>query len=198
MPQINKKSQKLQRTEKIQDVLVEDAKRRVEKRQQQQKLSGRAEENKNSLLTKNSQKLVSNRFMDDYVEAIQHQGLEEGATLNYQTTVELIRNLGFLGNSPSFNPLTEELWKFVKTQEEREEGEQQQPEDPQAGSATLENIKVLLSAILQFNFPWMKPAAVEQEERPRINSQRIGVHEEGKYLVTDDEINWISKHFVLM
>ena len=44
----------------------------------------------------------------------------------------------------------------------------------------------------------MKPVPVEQEEKQKVNPQKIGIHEEGKFLVTDEEINWISKHFVLM
>jgi hypothetical protein len=59
--------------------------------------------------------LIFNRFQDDFQACSLHQGLEEGATLNYQAAIEFIRNLGFIGNSPSFNTLSEELWKFVKT-----------------------------------------------------------------------------------
>ena len=88
----------------------------------------------------------------------------------------------------------EELWKFVKTQVQ--EGEQQ--EDPQSGTVSLQNLKVMLCAVLQFNHQWMKPVPVEQEEKQKVNPQKIGIHEEGKFLVTDEEINWISKHFVLM
>jgi len=43
----------------------------------------------------------------------------------------------------------------------------------------------------------MKPEE-EPEEVAKVNPQRIGSFNEGKYLVTDDEINWIAKHYVLM
>jgi hypothetical protein len=62
----------------------------------------------------------------------------------------------------------------------------------------LDNLKVFLSAILRFDYPWMKPAPVEEEEKPKVNPKKIGVFEEGKYLVTDEEITWIAKHFCLM
>jgi hypothetical protein len=45
----------------------------------------------------------------------------------------------------------------------------------------------------------MKPSADQPEEKPKMNPNRIGEFlEGGKYLITDDEINWISKHFVLL
>ena len=84
-------------------------------------------------LTKNTINIVFNRFQEDFRAVAEHQAIEENAEINFQATVDFCRNLGFLGSSPSVTPLMEELWKFVKTQVQ--EGEQQ--EDPQSGTLTL-------------------------------------------------------------
>ena len=135
VPQINKKSQRIQRSEKIQEILTEDAKRRLEKKQQQSIQSKKVEDTKGVQLTKNSINIVFKRFQDDFNAVSEHQGVEENAELNYQSTVEFCRNLGFLGTSPSVTPLMDELWKFVRS-EVQQEGEQQQ-DDPQGGTASL-------------------------------------------------------------
>jgi hypothetical protein len=62
----------------------------------------------------------------------------------------------------------------------------------------LDNLKVFLSAVQRFDYPWMKSVPAEGEEKQKVNPKNVGVHEEGKYLLTDDEINWIAKHFCLM
>lgn len=98
--------------------MIEDAKRRLEKKQKNQLDSSRVDPAKDVQLTKNSQKLVFKRFEEDFKTVSDHQGLEGNAVLNYQSTSEFVRNLGFIGTSQSFNPLIEELWKFIKNPEE--------------------------------------------------------------------------------
>ncbi len=38
----------------------------------------------------------------------------------------------------------------------------------------------------------------ESEERPKVNAKRLGSHVDGKFQVTDEEIAFITKHFVLI
>ena len=72
VPQINKKSQRIHRSEKIQEILLEDAKRRLEKKQHNLQQNNKSEDPKNIQLTKNSQKLVYNRFEEDFKAVIEH------------------------------------------------------------------------------------------------------------------------------
>jgi hypothetical protein len=65
VPQINEKSKKIQRSEKVEEILLEDAKRRKQKKSDNEK--GRPEdENKGNLVSKKSQKVYYQRFISDF------------------------------------------------------------------------------------------------------------------------------------
>lgn len=67
-----------------------------------------------------------------------------------------------------------------------------------------------MAAVLNFNMPFMKSEELDaQEERPRVNTQKIGhrvqVDAEGDYsgvnsklVMTDEDIAYTTKYFVLL
>lgn len=71
-------------------------------------------------------------------------------------------------------------------------------------------MKVFMAAVLNFNMPFMKSEELDsQEERPRVNTQKIGhrvpVDAEGDYsgvnsklVMTDEDIAYTTKYFVLL
>lgn len=83
------------------------------------------------------------------------------------------------------------MWSHLQA-EERDEADQDT-----SGSVRLAHLKVFLAAILNFNKPWMKHQE-ESEERGRPNPRRIGVHAEGRYTLSDEEIALVAKRFVLL
>jgi len=63
----------------------------------------------------------------------------------------------------------------------------------------IDDVKVFYCAVLNFNLPFMKNQQLdEQEERPKVNAQRLGQKIEGKFVVTDEEIAYITKYYVLL
>lgn len=102
--------------------------------------------------------------------------------------------MGFYNESVQIKQLIQDIWNHLKGNE--------------SGSVSLYNIKTFLCAIMNFNYPWMKPAQTaeeaQQEEnqqpkpKKRVNPAALGVIEDGRYLLTDEEISWIAKYFVLM
>ena len=76
------------------------------------------------------------------------------------------------------------------------------------GNASVFNIKVFLSAIMNFNDSWMKaPEAPEdaqeqneegQKNKKKVNPNALGTFSDSHIQLTDEEISWIAKHFVLM
>lgn len=66
-----------------------------------------------------------------------------------------------------------ELWKIIRTTEDQEENNE--AENQNNGSATLENLRVALCAVLGFNYPWMKYEIEEDQERPKVNPNNIGL-----------------------
>lgn len=61
----------------------------------------------------------------------------------------------------------------------------------------MDDLKVFMAAILNFNQPFMKSQALDEaEERPRVNTQKIGHRldeEGGRLVVTDEDIAYIVK-----
>jgi hypothetical protein len=62
-----------------------------------------------------------------------------------------------------------------------------------------------LAAVLNFNQPWMKeeqqqPAEEGSSPSQRVNPARIGRFspDSGRYVLTDEEISYITKHFLSM
>lgn len=67
---------------------------------------------------------------------------------------------------------------------------------------SVDDFKVFMAAVLNFNQPFMKSEALDEaEDRPRVNTQKIGHRLEedgGRLVVTDEDIAYIVKHFVLL
>lgn len=63
---------------------------------------------------------------------------------------------------------------------------------------TVAQIKVASAAIMYFNLPWMKSQTDTEEARSRVDPSNVGAFEEGNLVLTDAEIAWMSKHYLLM
>lgn len=123
-PAVNKKSQKIQREEDISTHLQEDAKRRQEKKAQndklyreQQKLS---KEETQKQVSKRSQKFIFGRFEADWQNALKELEIEGEAPLNLQSFFEVMQFLGFATESPIERPLLEEAWTLLNKGEKHE------------------------------------------------------------------------------
>ena len=74
--------------------------------------------------------------------------------------------------------------------------------NPNAGTVSLDDLKVFMAAILNFNQPFMKSQEIDEaEERPRVNTQKIGhrlADESDRLALSDEDIAYIVKQFVLL
>ena len=97
--------------------------------------------------------------------------------------VEFCKDMGFANETAAIKLNLVEMWTHLKGNEKE--------------SVSVYNVKVFLSAIMNFNHPWMKSSMTE--EKKKVNTNALGVFtEEGKMELSDEEITWIGKHFVLM
>lgn len=66
----------------------------------------------------------------------------------------------------------------------------------------MDDLKVFMAAIFNFNQPFMKSQAIDEaEERPRVNTQKIGHRledEADRLALSDEDIAYIVKQFVLL
>ena len=116
-PEVTKKSKALKRDQKIEELLVEDAKRRQEKKanndkifREQQKLS---KEQTQKQVSKKSQKFIFGRFEADWQHCLQAHEIAEDTQLTKMTTFELIAMLGFATENQSERALVEEAWTLL-------------------------------------------------------------------------------------
>lgn len=82
------------------------------------------------------------------------------------------RDLGFYDDKPSTKQLLAEIWSHLHTKDNEESN------DITSGTVRLEDLKVFLAAILNFNQPWMKATQQEEEEElePRkVNPKKLGL-----------------------
>lgn len=90
VPSINKKSQKIKREGKVEELLAQDAKRRQEmqKMNQTQKVKQDEipEDKKFKQISKNSQKFVYNRFEADFTQSLNDLELSHDSHLNKEKT----------------------------------------------------------------------------------------------------------------
>jgi hypothetical protein len=66
-------------------------------------------------------------------------------------------------------------------------------------------VKVATAAIMNFNHPWMKKTGAyatqdsSEEVKPvKVDTTNIGTYEEDTFTLTDNEILYVSKHYLLM
>jgi hypothetical protein len=109
--------------------------------------------------------------------------LGESSPVNHEQCILIVKELGFLNESVLMNPLMEELWSMLSRGQEQ---------------VTVYQIKVASAAIMNFNYPWMKKQTEGEEVRSRVDPTNIGTFEDGNLVVTDAEIAWMSKHYLLM
>jgi hypothetical protein len=107
--------------------------------------------------------------------------------------------LGFANESQVERTFIEQAWTLLNKGEQKEDGEGE--EDNR--SVGTQSLKVFLSAVMNFDFPWMKRAeqsAVEGEEKPKfkVNPKQIGSFEDGSLKLAAEEIAWVNSHFTLM
>lgn len=103
-----------------------------------------------------------------------------------------MRGLGFYDDKQSSRALLSQAWTHLQA-EAKDEVEQDT-----SGTVGVDDVKVFLAAVLNFNQPWMKSQEEEEEQRPRVNPKKLGSFKEGKYVVSEEEISVITKHFVLL
>jgi hypothetical protein len=115
--------------------------------------------------------------------------LTEEATLDFEKMEAVCRDLGFYDDKQSSKALLVEMWGHLQVD--------QSEEPSQEGTVRLNHVKVFLAAILNFSQPWMKQEEGE-EERVRVNPRRIGSHMGGRYTLTEEEIAFVTKRFVLL
>jgi hypothetical protein len=128
--------------------------------------------------------------VSDLEAVCQHYETNDNLFVTHEKTLSILADLGFLNTSSNTIKVQEDIWKVLKKTEATEE-------------VKVFNIKVLLTAVLNYNYPWMKAqevAPVEGEEpkpKKRVNIENIGsLNEEGSLQLLDEEITWISKHFL--
>lgn len=133
-----------------------------------------------------------NRFETDFKFILENLSIDEQSQVNHDQANEIILNMGFLNEkvSQSEQQLISELLKYIS---------------PKGETVKVSNLKVFLCAIMNFNYPWMKPAVVETEneeesekKKYRVDKDNLGVFNEGAYELRDEEIQWISKLFCLL
>ncbi len=184
VPQIHKKSQKIQRESKIDDLLYSDAKRRRNKVQENLQKSYKTQEppkTTTKIVSSKSQKLVIQRFMKEFAQVIEEKEHKEDEIISKKEANELMNALGFILDMQSKveESLMEEIWHHLSQNDEAD--------------VTVLSLKVFMCCIQNFDLPWMK--APESEEKPKLNKQKVGTVDDGKYLVHSNEISFITKHF---
>jgi hypothetical protein len=100
--------------------------------------------------------------------------------LNYDAMSTVMFELGFITENPLERTLVLDIWNHLKG-------------DDFEGVSS-HNLKIYLSAILNFNFPFMKAEQENEDEeqhKKRINPKEIGEFNGQKYVLTDGEISWI-------
>lgn len=112
-----------------------------------------------------------NRFLQDFRDVCVHHGLEEGAVFEYPQMENFCRDLGLYDDKPSSKQLLAEIWSHLHTKDNEES------EENTSDTVRVEELKVFLSAVLNFNQPWMKapPQEEDEEQEPRrVNPKRLG------------------------
>lgn len=177
VPSINKKSQNLKREEKIQDTLLEDAKRRLQKKNEYMKGTGVQNEQKAAVSAK-SQKVIFQRFLSDFEAVCQHYEINESSVVSQETTLAVMADLGFMKSQFA----VEDICKALKMTESTD-------------TVKVFNIKVFLTAILNFNYPWMKAQEAQttgtEEPRPKkkVTLENVGtINGDGNLQLLDEEI----------
>lgn len=96
-----------------------------------------------------------------------------------------MRHLGFVNDSVHIRPLEEQLWASISRSEE---------------TVSLQTLKVVLAGIMNFNLHWMKSQREQNDEEVarRVDTQNLGQFEDGHMVLNDNEISWMSKHYLLM
>jgi len=122
-PRINKKSQHMLRTEKIDVMLYNDARRREEK--QKQNTVTKPITNKKNLAPQ-TERVLTKQYSIHLSELFDEIDTEKSGTLNYTKLGELMRRLHFLGAEPEEEPrytqeriLLYEMWRVLKGEENR-------------------------------------------------------------------------------
>ena len=90
-PQINKKSMQIKREGKIEDILYSEA----EKKKLNQTRNGASDVTVQASSSKNSQKLILQRFLQDFEAVVSQLELAEDAVIDYEKTEAVCRDLGF-------------------------------------------------------------------------------------------------------
>ncbi|CDW73762.1 UNKNOWN [Stylonychia lemnae] len=199
VPQINAKSKKIHRDQKIEEVLLDDALRRTQKKIQNEKQRNdlQTEENKKQTIqSKKSQQMVLNRFLQDFTACAQHHEFQEGQQfmIDYLQFENFARDLGFCNDKSASKQLLSEMWIALR---EILDGDNE--DDLQSGHINIDDMKVFLCAVLNFNLPFMKNQQLDElEDRPKVNPKRLGQRIEGKFVVTDEEILYMTKYYVLL
>jgi hypothetical protein len=75
--------------------------------------------------------------------------LQEDSYVDEEKLIEFCRDMGFYNESVQIKQLIQDIWNHLKGNE--------------SGSVSLYNIKTFLCAIMNFNYPWMKPAQTAEE-----------------------------------
>ncbi len=73
-----------------------------------------------SIQSKNSQKLVLNRFLYDFRDVSQHHEIEAGSTIDFTKMENFCRDLGFYDDRQSSKVLLCEIWNHLQVEEKEE------------------------------------------------------------------------------
>lgn len=84
-----------------------------------------------------------------------------------------------------------------------EQHEKAEENDEDNRTVEVASLKVLLAAVMNFDYPWMKreskePAEGEEKPKFKVNNKEIGTFESGSLKLAEEEMVWINKHFTLM
>lgn len=114
--------------------------------------------------------------------------------IDYMQFENFARDLGFCNDKNATKQLLSEMWVALR---EILDGDNE--DDLLSGHVNIDDMKVFLCAVLNFNLPFMKNQQLDElEERPKVNPKRLGQRIEGKFVVIDEEILYITKYYVLL
>jgi hypothetical protein len=115
VPTINKKSQNIKRAEKVEEILLIDAKRRLDRKNNSGNQPLVVEVK--PVNSGKSQKVVFQRLVSDLDAVCQHYETDDNSLVSYEKTLQILTDLGFLSTSGNTLKVQEEIWKVLKRTE---------------------------------------------------------------------------------
>lgn len=103
--------------------------------------------------------------MADFQAVLQHHEIDEEALVTIDKMIELLTDMGFVNEAPQIkNQHVTEIWNHLRGNDNE-------------NGVKVWNIKVFLSAILNYSYDWMKPQNTSANETRQIENNNEGEQE---------------------